>query len=115
MEQTPKAISDCHALLEWLIPQRDKFPRPRRYTLGERIESGMLVVLENLIEAVYSRSKTEPLEQANPKLNVVVHLWRLSFRLRAISPKGYEHGARLLRDLGRQIGGCFRQQARKRQ
>lgn len=112
-QQTPKAISDCHALLEWLIPQLDKFPRLRRFTLGERIESGMLAVLENLIEAAYSRAKTEPLRRANLKLNVVVHLWRLSFRLRVISPKSYEHGVRLLHELGKQIGGWSRQQAEK--
>nr|VFJ69254.1 MAG: hypothetical protein BECKFW1821C_GA0114237_101828 [Candidatus Kentron sp. FW] len=50
MDKTPKAVSDCHLLLEWLIPQLDKFPRLRRFTLGERIETGVLEVLENLIE-----------------------------------------------------------------
>jgi len=34
---TPKAIEDCHALLAWMLPQLDKFPRSRRFTLGNRI------------------------------------------------------------------------------
>nr|VFK36392.1 MAG: 23S rRNA-intervening sequence protein [Candidatus Kentron sp. SD]VFK38627.1 MAG: 23S rRNA-intervening sequence protein [Candidatus Kentron sp. SD] len=110
--QTPKAISDCHALLEWLIPQLDKFPRSRRFTLGERIETGVLAVLENLIEAAYSRGKMEPLKRANLKLNVVIHLWRLSFRLQVVNTKSYEHGARLMHELGKQIGGWSRQQAK---
>nr|VFJ91966.1 MAG: hypothetical protein BECKH772B_GA0070898_1002313 [Candidatus Kentron sp. H]VFJ98811.1 MAG: hypothetical protein BECKH772C_GA0070978_1002514 [Candidatus Kentron sp. H] len=78
-QQTPKAIGDCHALLEWLLPQPDKFPRPRRFTLGERMESGMLAVLENLMEAAYSRAKAEPLQRANLKLNVVLQMsnWEL--------------------------------------
>ncbi|WP_089726775.1 diversity-generating retroelement protein Avd [Candidatus Thiosymbion oneisti] len=112
-QQPPKVISDCHLLLEWLIPQLDKFPRLRRYTLGERIESGMLAVLENLIEAAYSRTKAEPLKRANLKLDLVRHLWRLSFRLQAVPAKRYEHGARLLHALGRQIGGWSRQQQRE--
>ncbi|PCJ12000.1 MAG: hypothetical protein COB04_18360 [Gammaproteobacteria bacterium] len=48
----PQAVQDCHLLLEWLIPLLDKFPRNRRFTLGERIESGLLEVLENLIQAL---------------------------------------------------------------
>ena len=43
---TPKAIEDCHALLGWMLPQLDKFPRARRFTLGSRIEDGLLFVLE---------------------------------------------------------------------
>ncbi len=42
---TPKAIEDCHALLGWMLPQLDKFPRARRFTLGGRIEDGLLFVL----------------------------------------------------------------------
>ena len=47
----PKAEEDCHALLEWLIPELDGFPRNRRFTLGDRIETGMLTVLEHPIPA----------------------------------------------------------------
>ena len=38
----PQAVQSCHELLLWLIPQLDKFPRVRRFTLGERIEDGLL-------------------------------------------------------------------------
>ena len=38
----PKVIDDCHELLKWLIPLLDKFPRSRRFTLSERLESGLL-------------------------------------------------------------------------
>ena len=46
----PQAVQLCHKLL-WLIPQLDKFPRVRRFTLGERIEAGLLEVLELLVES----------------------------------------------------------------
>jgi len=46
----PQAVQSCHDLLLWLIPQLDKFPRSRRFTLGERLEAGMLEVLEMLVE-----------------------------------------------------------------
>lgn len=60
----PQAVQSCHELLLWLIPQLDKFPRVRRFTLGERIEAGLLEVLEPLVEAGYSRNKEAPLRRA---------------------------------------------------
>ena len=46
--QLPKVVQDCHNLIFWLIPQLDKFPRSRRFTLGERIENNLLSILANL-------------------------------------------------------------------
>jgi hypothetical protein len=34
----PQAVQTCHEVLLWLIPQLDKFPRSRRFTLGDRLE-----------------------------------------------------------------------------
>ena len=39
---TPQAVQACHELLRWLIPQVDKFPRVRRFALGDRLESALL-------------------------------------------------------------------------
>jgi hypothetical protein len=54
MSGKPKAVQDCHKLIVWMIPQLDKFPRPRRFTLGERLENRLLLVLELLVYATYS-------------------------------------------------------------
>ena len=53
----PQVIDDCHELLKWLIPLLDKFPRARRFTLGERLESGLLAVLEECVDAAYNKNK----------------------------------------------------------
>ena len=45
----PQAVQVCHELLLWVIPQLDRFPRARRFTLGERIETGLLEVSESLV------------------------------------------------------------------
>ncbi|MEK6804214.1 MAG: diversity-generating retroelement protein Avd [Nitrospirota bacterium] len=104
----PQAVQSCHELLLWLIPQLDKFPRVRRFTLGERIEAGLLVVLELLVEAAYSRNKEAPLRRANVQLEVVRHFWRLAHELKVLATRQYEHGATLIDNLGRQIGGWLR-------
>ena len=106
----PQAVQSCHDLLLWLIPQLDKFPRVRRFTLGERIEAGLLAVLELVVEAAYTRNKETSLRRANVQLDVVRHLWRLAYELKVLAPRRYEHGAELIDDLGRQIGGWIRSQ-----
>lgn len=106
----PQAVQSCHELLLWLIPQLDKFPRSRRFTLGERIEAGLLAVLELLVEAAYQRNKEPPLRRANLQLEVVRHLWRLAHELKVMATRQYEHGAQLIDELGRQIGGWLRSQ-----
>ena len=98
----------CHEILRWLIPQLDKFPRARRFTLGDRLESVLLDVLELLVEAAYSRTKQPVLRRANLRLEVVRHLWRLAHELQVVSTRRYEHGARLMDELGRQVGGWLR-------
>ena len=107
-DKTPQAVQACHDILLWLIPQLDKFPRARRFTLGERIENGLLEVLALLVDAAYSRAKQPVLKQANLRLAVAHHLWSLAQELQVISTQRYEHGARLMDDLGRQIGGWLR-------
>ena len=115
-DNSPQAVVACHDLLAWIIPQLDKFPRLRRFTLGERIESALLEVLERLLEAAYSRgqAKVAALRAANLRLGVVRHLWRLGHRLHAVAARQYGHGAGLIEDLGRQIGGWYREAAAAR-
>ena len=109
-DTTPRAVQACHELLAWLIPLLDHFPRSRRFTLGERLESRVLAVLEDLVEAAYSRErdKRPALQRANRQLSVCRHLWRLALELKVINLKRYEYGIKLMEDLGRQIGGWLK-------
>ncbi|MGB0723359.1 MAG: four helix bundle protein [Gammaproteobacteria bacterium] len=83
----------------------DGFPRVRRYTLGERIETRLLSVLECLVAAAYNRRRAEHLARANQDLDVVRHLWRLAHTLDAVQKRAYQQGASQFLGLGRQIGG----------
>ena len=82
-DTTPQAVQAAHELLLWIIPQIDKFPRVRRFTLGERLESTLLEVLEATLEAAFSARKQAALDRANLRLETARHLWRLTFELRA--------------------------------
>ncbi len=104
-DTTPQAVQSCHELLLWLLPQLDKFPRVRRFTLGERLEVAVLDVLEQLVTAAFSRAKRDALGRANVRLEVARHLWRLAHEFELVSTRRYEHGSRLMDDVGRQVGG----------
>ena len=104
----PKVVDDCHTLLLWIIPALDKFPRNRRFTLGEKIESGLLEVLGNCVSAAYSRNKRDLLAKASRQLAIIQHLWRLAFELKALSQKSYRFGSQQLLAIGAQIGGWMK-------
>ncbi|MGH8547850.1 MAG: hypothetical protein ACRERU_04500 [Methylococcales bacterium] len=87
-DNTPQAVQSCHNLLQWLIPLLDQFPRTRRFTLGERLELRLLLVLERLVEAAYSRDKGTSFTRANLDLEMARHLWRLAFELKVIPVRG---------------------------
>jgi hypothetical protein len=112
-DTSPHAVQACHELLLWLLPQLDKLPRVRRFTLGERIESTLLEVLEALVEAAYSAggAKQAALKRANLRLEVARHLWRLCHESQLVPTRRYEHGAQLMDDVGRQVGGWLRSRA----
>lgn len=106
---TPKVVEDCHELLLWMIPHIERFPRTRRFTLGERIESGLLDVLEACVAAAYAHDKRPWLETANRRLNVTRHLWRLAFELRHVSTKTHAYAAGKMVEIGAQLGGWRKQ------
>ncbi len=111
--QPPSVVQDCHALLLWMIPQLDKFPRQRRYTLGERIENELLEVLASCTSAAYSRQKVHFLTTASQRISVAQHLWRLAWELKVIAAKQYQTGSRHMVNLGAQIGGWLKASQRQ--
>ena len=111
-DSTSQAVQDCHALILWMIPQLDRFPRVSRFTLGDRLETTLLQVLDLLVEAAYSRDKVPALVRANRRLEVARHLWRLAQELEAVPTRRYKHGAELMDQVGRQIGGWLKSRRR---
>jgi hypothetical protein len=107
-KKTPQAVDACHQLLLWIIPLLGQLPRAHRYTLGTRLEGYLLDVLENLLKATWQYNKKTYLEEANIRLEMTRHLWRLCHDLKIISTKRYEQGIRQMLALGKQVGGWRR-------
>ncbi len=101
---TGAALEAHYRFILWLVPTVERFPRNRKFLLGDRIQVAALEVLERLIEATYTRRRTAHLAGANLGLEKLRFLLRLAYDLRAIDRRRYEHPARSLDETGRRVG-----------
>ena len=104
MQVIPKLVD----FIEWIIPALDKFPKSRKFFLGDRIETGLLDVLDKLIEANYSREKLVILRKANLQLEKIRYLLRIAYRMRCFDVRRYEFCCKALVEIGRMIGGWIK-------
>jgi hypothetical protein len=102
------AVQRCYDLALDLLKRVEGFPRSQRFTVGDRLATAVLDVLEDLVAAAYSRRKRELLERANLRLHRVRYLVRLAKDLRALSEGAYEHAAEQVDEVGRLTGGWLR-------
>jgi len=107
-------VEEIHRMIVWIVPKLNRFPRTHRFLLGDRVYGGLLEALGLLVEAAYTRDKTDQLRRANLELAKVRHLVRVSWELELIGSRHYEEAARRLEALGRSIGAWQKQQQAKR-
>ena len=94
-------------LIAWLIPQTMQFPKSQRFVLAKRVQDAALDVQELLILAGKSQraERRRSLMQADVRLEQLRLHWRLCRTLGLVAPGSYEHGARLIDEVGRLLGG----------
>jgi hypothetical protein len=88
-KHTGAAVEPHYQVLAWLLPTVEKFPRSHKFTLGARIETTALNVLEALIEATYTRDRTQHLRRANLGIEKLRFLIRLATDLRLLDRRRY--------------------------
>jgi hypothetical protein len=94
----------------WMAPKLAHYPRIHRFTLGDRIMTVLLEILDGLIVARNDRAgRVQALRQANVGLERLRYLVRLSRDVNCLSLKEYEHAARCLVNTGQHVGGWLRQ------
>lgn len=93
--------------LKWLLPTTEKFPHRVRFTFADRINTHAIDMVEDLLEARYSRDKREILKRANLRLEKIRVLLRLSH-------ESFEFAIRGVDETGRMLGGWIKQQEEKR-
>jgi hypothetical protein len=106
--QTGPALEQTYQFILWLIPTVEKFPRDRKFLLGDRIQATALDVLEGLIEATYTKNRERLLNRVNLAIEKLRFLVRLSVDLKCLDTRRYEFAARNLDEIGRQVGGWMK-------
>jgi hypothetical protein len=93
--------------LTWLLPQTNHFPRAHRHTFSQRLMDAAFDLRERLEEANWRQgsARLEKLGEADEALAKVRLYLRLAYRWKWLSPGQYEHGAAMVTEIGRLLGG----------
>ncbi|MBI2327070.1 diversity-generating retroelement protein Avd [Candidatus Curtissbacteria bacterium] len=84
------------------------FPKTKRYTLGQRLDSLTLDIFELLFSVPNSKNKLEVLLQISIKLDLIKILLRLSKDTQAIKNNKYLELQAVLQEIGKMLGGWIR-------
>jgi len=98
-------LTRTYDLILWTLNHTAKFPRSHRYSLGTRMEERLYSLLDDLVEAKYTRQKSEILRRAALRLEQIRYQFRLAKDLRIVPLNSHHHAITLLDDIGRQLGG----------
>jgi len=101
-------ITKIYDLLLYLIPQLGKFPRDQKFILADRIETALLDLLEDMIEAYYGKEKRLVLRRGNVRLEKIRYLIRLSHDLKILGGRRYIYVSERVDEIGKMIGGWER-------
>lgn len=89
---------------------RDALPKKSRYTLGDKIDTRFIQVLELLYTASYQKpvEKIGTLERALAGIDTLKFLLRIAWELQALDNKKYTALSEDLQEVGRKTGGWRR-------
>ena len=79
-----------YPLLLWLIPRLEQFPRCQKFLLADHLQQQAMAVLDELINATYSRERQAMLRAANLGLERMRFGVRLAKDLRHLALKAHE-------------------------
>jgi len=113
MKESP-IFTKTFDLLAWLLPETVKFPRQHRFVLAEAVQRTALLFQEQIIEASMMADPLPRLHDADVTLIKLRTYLRLARQLDLLKFNQYEHGARLVDEVGRLLGGWLKSVAGSR-
>jgi len=103
-----KLFHKTYEFIKWLHVLLNKFPKSEKYTLAQRIENTALNVLGGIIESNNEFDKTKSLQKTIVELDKLRVFYRLAKDLGFMSFAQYEHGSKLVDEMGRMLGGWYK-------
>ena len=108
---TVQAVPKLYDVIMWLMGRVEKFPRAQKFTLGDRIVTLSLDILDVLIEATYTRKRLPLLQKANVQSEKLRYLIRLCHDFKLLSAKQYAYISKEINEVGKLVGGWIRSQS----
>ncbi len=107
MKESP-IFTKTFDLLSWLLPETVKFPRQHRFVLAEALQHTALLFQEQIIEASMADKPLPRLRDADVTLTKLRTYLRLARELGLLKFNQYEHGSRIVDEIGRLLGGWIK-------
>lgn len=104
----PVVLTKHYDFVAWVLPHLSRFPKNYKFLLGDRMQSAILDVLEDLIDASYSREKGDILQRVNLRLEKLRYMFRLSNDLALLDQRRYLYAVESLNEIGRMTGGWIK-------
>ncbi len=101
----PVVVNKAYEFSLWLIQKVEHFPRAYRFSIGDRLVSGVIDLLLRLVDAAYARDKRSILVEVNGMLNRMRYLLRLAKDLKLFKVDSYGYTAERVEEIGRMAGG----------
>ena len=98
-------LYDFYQNLSYLII---KFPKTKKYTLGQKLDNLTLEIFELLLSIPTSNNKISTLQQISIKLDLLKILLRLAKDSLALKDKHYLELQGYLQEIGKMLGGWIR-------
>ena len=98
-------------VLDWILDRTEKYPQSARFNVANRIANMSVDIMENIIEAIYTKERIPILHQLNLSIEKLRVLFRISMQRRYISKRQYEFIIQELQETGRMVGGWLRHEA----
>ncbi len=101
-------------LLTWLLPKVERFPRPYRSTVTQRMMNAALDCQEAVFTAQSARDarRRDALAEADVALNRLRLYLRLAHRWHWLDDGQYAHVSGQVAEIGKLLGGWIKQSAR---
>lgn len=99
-----RVLMEWTEFLQWLLMTTEKFPKKVRFTLTNRIDNLALDMVERLMEARYTKSRSRPIAEGNLTLDKLRILLRISHKLAFLPHSQYEYASRKIDEVGRMLG-----------
>jgi hypothetical protein len=98
-------------LLNWLLPQCERFPKSQRFVVTERLQGSALDFQEAIFDANAhgGAERLQRLQAADAYLNTLRLYLRLSRQWNWLSSGQYEHASRMVAGIGKLLGGWIKQ------